>query len=74
MDITELEDLANCTSCGKPTLGPIFHCIATDIGVSEERLLAVLKKQKVEGFLGFACKDCTTREMTRQYLRSNYGS
>ena len=64
--MTDLGDLANCPGCGKPTLGPIFSKIAAQIGVSEERLLEVMKKQP--GFLGFACKDCAIQAGTERYL------
>ena len=62
----DLGKFANCPGCGKPTLEPIFAKIAADIGVSEERLLEVMKKQP--GFLGFACKDCAIQAGTESYL------
>ncbi len=64
--MTDLGDFANCPKCGKPTLEPIFSKIAADIGVSEERLLEVMKKQP--GFLGFACRDCAIQAGTERYL------
>ncbi len=59
----DLGDLANCPSCGKPTIGPLFSGMATEIGVSEERLLKVLRKKQSQGFRGFACRDCTPKDV-----------